>query len=239
VLVDDKLILAESSGLDPDSGKVLALDAATGGVLWSESVPSLSHRANLVINGTSVLAAAGSEIVALEIETGKALWTVRIEGLSDILAMAANDSVVLASNTETLVVAVDTALQQERWRFDIRTQFPGRNAQLFGGDYGIPAVMSNTAQISLETDLSAYVYTLDLTSGSVLWFQPGSQPMPCEKAICAGGSSPSVVVAYEARTGQEIWRAEVSGGGGRPAEFVALGDQVLITCRDDLFVVTA
>ena len=45
-----------------------------------------------------------------------------------------------------------------------------------------------------------------------------------------------MVVAYEERTGQEIWRAEIQGENKGSAEFVSVGDQVFITSRDDLFV---
>lgn len=236
LLFDGMLILADSSGLNPDSGRVWALNAATGDIIWSESVPGLSHRANLVISGTGLLAAAGPEIIALDTQSGRTLWKVRITRLGQILAMAANDDVVLASDTASQVVAVDTSLQRERWRFDLRIVFPGHNAQLFGGDYGIPAVMATTAHISLEADQSPYLYTLDLASGKVLWSQPGAQPTPCKNAICAQGMSPWMVVAYEERTGQEIWRAEIQGENKGSAEFVSVGDQVFITSRDDLFV---
>ena len=108
----------DSSGLP--SHHIVALDAASGLILWRYASPTGAAVYTPAVNGgQAFVTSEDGSVVALDATTGAVVWTAPVDGPVEIVAAIAGTAVYAASNGGS-AFAIDAATGSELWRIRIR-----------------------------------------------------------------------------------------------------------------------
>jgi len=191
-------------------GDVVALNASTGTLLWSQTDPVLAPLS--VANGVVYVSERTGSVNALNASTGDQLWNYYI-GPSGPLArddtsapVIANGIVYTASAFTSLVYALNATTGKLLWTYDT-------------GNSGLtsPAVANGLVYIGLG---DGNVYALNATTGAKLWSYRTGSSVYSSPAVANGvvyiGSDDGNFYALNAATGVKLWSYATGGSVGDP-----------------------
>ncbi|GIX30455.1 MAG: outer membrane protein assembly factor BamB [Porticoccaceae bacterium] len=113
-------------GADP-KGRVVALDAVRGKVLWRTDLDRELSGGVGVGGGLALVANLEGRVFALELDSGRLRWQVRID--REVLGPPASDGEIVAvQSSDGHLLALDAQNGQERWRH--RVDVPSLNLRL-------------------------------------------------------------------------------------------------------------
>jgi eukaryotic-like serine/threonine-protein kinase len=155
------------------SGGVVAMDAATGSVLWSRDLPpnppygGAACDLKVVVSGDLVITASDAgKIYALDRTTGDIRWNApQLSGLppntggspdADVRPLVASRGLVVAGSTTGYVTAYDAATGTERWR---------NTANRGSASYPLSA----DSEAVYVTHSGLQLASFDLTTGALRW----------------------------------------------------------------------
>lgn len=195
------------------SGRLQALDARTGDLLWQYLRPGRNGLVrNLAIYGELIYYAAETNVVALDMRTGKVVWDRQVvePGLGVRFGagpLAANGKIFQGLGNcyapypgGCFIVALDAATGQEVWRFNTlpRPDQPGGDtwngapaAERFGGSIWLAP--------SYDPDLDLVYFGVGQTYRTATLFRgPGVEDR-------AAGLHTDSTLAFRAGTGELVW----------------------------------
>jgi outer membrane protein assembly factor BamB len=204
------------------SGRVRALDAATGVIIWTGAVAGAIESAPAVAGGVLYVGSADGRLFALDAATGAPRWNARV-GFSAVTAPAVAGGAVYAGSADGRLAAVDAASGAVRW-----------TATIGGSVRDAPAVAGGAVFVRTY---AGNAHAFDAASGAARWTTAvGGNPMfsmgpsPATPTVADGvvyvaGPHNGRLYALEAATGAVVW--DVTAGASVRA--VALADGVLHT----------
>jgi len=173
--------------------RIAAFDADTGELLWSQEVDD-DVTESLALGG-GVLYGAAESLFAFDAETGDRLWTALDNDEPEGVTVA-DDVAYTASRDRDLVVALDAATGDERWRRSIT-----------GIRITTPAVSGNSVYVASDSS----VVRLDAGTGDTVWeIEPDeavrTAPTVGEDLVFV--TTRRGVQALDVETGDEVWTVE-------------------------------
>lgn len=193
--------------------ETIALDRAEGTEQWRADVGVLDAGGPAVHDGVCYVPGGG--VVALDAETGEELWdgdATRVSGI------AVDDRVYVAThgNSAGSVTALGLATGEELW-----------TATDVGNPYSTPALgPEHVFAVAKPADL----YAVSRTDGTVDWHRSlddiaFAPPAVADGRVVVPAGNGSHVRAFDAATGEPLWRFETGVGHATP---VVLDDAVLV-----------
>jgi outer membrane protein assembly factor BamB len=173
----------------PRSGRaLLALDGASGSVVWQFDCGSHSYSGAAVFGDTVFLTTADGAVHALDAASGAVRWSKPHVDWGPA-APAVIDGLVVAGGRGEQLAAYDMASGEERWRFE------------GGGWFATPAAIVGDVVAAHCWD--GYLYGLDVRDGSLRWKLRGERGQ--------GFSSPPVAGRGVFLIGDRVARARAGG----------------------------
>lgn len=199
------------------SGKLFAIDAATGKQRWSYQLGDYVVRSSPAIANGTVYVGGGFNLYALDAATGKERWRFPMHYAGQSSPTVAGGQVFIGSQ-EGFLYAVDAATGRVNWQLDTD-----------GLVFASPAVAGN--DLIVGTD-SGTLMSIAMSDGHAVWRQSLDGPVYAS-AVIAGTTgyitaSNGFTYGFSTVDGTTIWRAPV-GGDVSPA----LGDNVLAVAAKD------
>ena len=202
-------------------GAVIALDAADGSVLWEQPRGRGPAGAPAIV-GEIVMHASGAEtgagIVARGLKDGAEVWSAPVG--EDLPAdLVATDDLLVASGRDGLLVALDPATGQERWRFEAP-----------GDLEAAPAITDDVVVAVANESGSGTVFAVDAAGGGPVWEVPlrglATPPTLVRDAVVVGVGD-GRVLALDPESGDERWVATARAPYGEE-QMPAGGDDVVL-----------
>lgn len=193
-------------------GELVALDAASGGILWRQRVAAPISGAPAVQNGVVYVTARNNIGWAVRAADGKVLWQTSgnpapagVMGVS--VPAVQGDTVVFAFSSGQLL-AVNTADGMTNWSAQIAGTRPGRAYAVIRDVTGDPVISGG--QVYGGTS-SGRINAVELSTGIESWSSRDGANSP---TVVAGGSVFAVndqaqLIRLDAATGGVIWRVEL------------------------------
>lgn len=209
-------LLVGSDAVYTGSGSVYALDINTGEQLWEFKTPDVPYDTVFVNNGINALALDGdtvyfggytSILYAIDRHTGKERWRLQLEGRGIGVPISFDkDSVYVGWAGRT--AAINKATGEKRWEF--------RNPDGFGAF----APMLDGKRLLVAGGYTAYA--LDTQTGNLLWEQRWDDEKNAYDSLSIlssavyqnqfmAGDGRGVLHAFDARTGEPLWRLDRQG----------------------------
>jgi outer membrane protein assembly factor BamB len=185
-------------------GRLVALDASTGAVLWSHPPDALAGdtvwTSPAIADGVVYFAAnrPWAVIYALDAATGQPLWT-ESPTLSIIISSpVVHEGVVYLAFNDHKVIALDAATGATKWTADAGS-----------GMYASPAVAEGRLYVTVH---NRGLLALDVLTGAQLWLAPmngpqWSSPAAGKGIVYVGSRDDERVFAFNAATGAQVWSA--------------------------------
>ena len=214
-------------------GRVSAYDAASGRSVWradtrADITGGVGAGAGLVLTGTE-----NGEVIALRAETGAAAW--RAQLTSEVLSRprVAGDRVV-ARTLDGKLFGLDAESGEIRWSYD------GGAPSLSVRGTSSPVIVSGVAIAGFDNGRIAAVRS---ATGEVLWEGVVSDPRGrselerladvdtdpvVEGGVVYAASYERAVAAFDAETGQALWRRAIASQSGLAAD----GDLLYVADTD-------
>lgn len=189
-------------------GRLAALDAATGAVIWEQRLGAAATAAPTVADGTVYVVSNDSRAWAIDAATGRIDWDVAgtpsASGVVGRAAPAVGDRLVLLPSPSAEVVAVLKLSGLRVWVAPISGQRRGRVYARITDITGDPVVAGATVYVG---NPSGRTVALDLNSGERIWSADEGAMGP---VAVAGGSlflvsDRNELVRLDAATGARIW----------------------------------
>lgn len=193
-------------------GELVALDAATGGVLWRQRVEAAIGGAPTVQNGVVYVAARNASGWAVRAEDGKVLWTVSgiaaQSGVTGVAAPAVDGDLVVFPFASGQLLGVDTATGTERFSAQVAGSRRGRAIAFIRDLTGDPVIAGN---LVLAGSSSGRINAFDRATGAQVWTDKDGANSP---VLLAGGSIFAVndqaqLVRLDAATGARIFAVDL------------------------------
>ncbi|WP_081962762.1 PQQ-like beta-propeller repeat protein [Paracoccus sanguinis] len=193
-------------------GELVALDAASGAVIWRQRVEAPVGGAPTVQNGTVYVVARNATGWAVRAADGKVLWTVSgiagPSGVTGVSAPAVDGDLVVFPFASGQLLAVDTATGLERWSGQVAGTRRGRAIAFIRDLTGDPVIAGN---VVLAGSSSGRINAFDRTTGVELWSEKDGANSP---VLLAGGSVFAVndqaqLVRLDAATGGRIYATKL------------------------------
>ncbi|MEX2322256.1 MAG: PQQ-binding-like beta-propeller repeat protein [Acidimicrobiia bacterium] len=150
-----------------DEGRVWALSANDGRVVWSADLEAATFGNPLTIGGLAVIGDADGRVTAFDIRTGAERWQVLLDG--PVRAGPSSDGEVILVHSELRDVMALSLDGSELWRTRIRGSEPrAENSRLWAAS----TIIGNLAVFGILRDdvyVEPAVIALDITDGSVVW----------------------------------------------------------------------
>lgn len=229
------LVVVIGYGFDP-GGSIVSLDPATGDERWRVDIDE-SPWSNPIIENGIVYAGVGSlvsgrsAVYALDAATGDQIWRADITNSS--LPATPVDGVTLGEGTlyvnraDGVVLALDAATGDDRW--EVQLPKPQRGTPVY--ENGLVFIMTGFD--------GAEIYALQASTGDIMWIDEGPQNPATGAAVLDGTLyvpfDGGDLVAYDAATGAERWRAATGlraaddGAGPSPGLPLVSGGTVYVT----------
>lgn len=205
-----------------NSGRVFALDAESGDIVWEDRVGGPVASAPSIVDGVAYLSAMDGTLTAFRLRDGRRLWQFST-GESPIESSPLfHEGLIYFGAWNGTVYAVDTDGEQV-WTHQMSDQVKGSAA--LAGDR------------ILIGDYSGRVSALDAASGELLWDYTGGARFYGGPAVSGDtaviGDVGNAVIALDVRDGSEIWRHTTGDWVyGSPA---IAGRRVFIGAYDEVF----
>jgi outer membrane protein assembly factor BamB len=192
-------------------GEVVALETATGLVLWRQRLGSVPSSAPLASGGAVYVSSRDGSVWAMASEDGRVLWTDNsnqsMASLSGAAAPAIGDGRVYIPVGAGDLLAFDTQ-GTPVWSASISGERAGRAYAGLGGITGDPVLMGGLIYMGTASGKTA---ALDAETGSRIWTAPQGALNP---PLVVGGSvfvvnDEAMLVRLDAGSGEEIWQAEM------------------------------
>ena len=210
-LVASPTVVGDRLFLTNVEDQTVALDAATGKLLWRHAWRRDSSRSTelilygkpspVIIGGLVLVGTADGTLVALGIDEGDVVWQRRIgEGkYPDIVGapVVVGDRILVGGYAEPLM-ALDLATREERWRLDVG---------------GISAVVADPTrpEVVYHGGADGKLRRIDARTGDVTWtWDSGNggalnEPVPTPAGVMVS-SSTGVVYLIDPDSGKRTWR---------------------------------
>ena len=193
-------------------GELVALDAATGGVLWRQRVEAPVGGAPTVQNGTVYVAGRNATGWAIDAANGKVRWTVAgiaaQSGVTGVSSPAVDGDLVVFPFASGQLLAVDAATGLERWSGQVAGSRRGRAIAFIRDLTGDPVIAGN---VVIAGSSSGRINAFDRATGAELWSDRDGANSP---VMLAGGSAFAVndqaqLVRLDAATGGRIFSVDL------------------------------
>ncbi|WP_299907351.1 PQQ-binding-like beta-propeller repeat protein [uncultured Paracoccus sp.] len=190
-------------------GELVAMDAASGGVLWRQRVNVAVSGAPAVQNGVVYVAARDSTGWAVRAEDGKVLWqtsgNTSSSGVMGVSAPAVSGNTVIFPFPSGQLMAVDTASGLTNWSAQVAGIRVGRAIASIRDVTGDPVIAGSTVYSGTS---SGRIDAFDMATGGQLWSAREGANSP---VVPAGGSIFAVndeakLVRLDAASGGEVWQ---------------------------------
>jgi outer membrane protein assembly factor BamB len=182
-------------------GRFHALDAATGAERWLGATTYESPTQPTVADGRILFGTGTGDVVALDTATGDELWNDRVSpyGLA-ARSPAIVDGTVFLTADGAGVRAMDAATGADRWQVDAGS-----------APLGTVVVADGIAYAGAVLDAEPnHLQAFDARTGSRLWERDEPLFSPAVSGgVAYSGSAAGIVTARNARTGAELWRAQL------------------------------
>jgi outer membrane protein assembly factor BamB len=187
-------------------GKVYALDARTGAVVWTASTSSSFNCQTLVAGGmVYVTDALGLGLYQIDAVTGKIKEQVNTGSQSPVPAAVAND-VLYIGNGNGALFAYGIPGENELWHYTAPSGKPVSAGPVVSGGVALIICSDNT------------LYAIGTRTGALLWSRSGI-PAGTSYLAASGGlvyaygavSGRNVLTALDARTGRVRWQSAAGG----------------------------
>jgi eukaryotic-like serine/threonine-protein kinase len=209
--------VAGGRGMLSSSGDVFALDAATGAVRWTVSIPGFGGYP-IAVDGEDVYV-DGPHLLALDRASGARRWELMIGNLSDggYSRPAVDGDTVYVGGGDGRVYAVNRATGSTRWSTPVGAagfSSAGPTVSVAGS---LVYAVSKDAEVTAFGDatVSGHVRALDSATGEERWSQHvdglrafGSGPLVSGTTVYVASST---LGAYDAATGVPRWTAPTGG----------------------------
>lgn len=220
-------------GIGSSIGRVAALDADKGRLLWSQRLPARAESSPLLVRGRLYFGDEGGNVYAMNVRTGRHLWTFRAAG-SVKGALALSKGILYFGTYGGHVYAIRLSNGHQVWRKD-----PAASGAfgLGGGNFYSTAAVEY-GRVFLGATNGA-IYSFSARTGSLAWRKQTGNYVYASPAVGAvAGGPPTVWIgsyngtfyALNARTGGVRWQRTLGGKlSGAPA---VLGDLVFVSSFD-------
>ena len=183
------------------TGRVIALDTATGETLWrfelqSEDVDRAIYGTPAVVDDTVYVGGYDGVLYAIATD-GELMWQERLGG-AIVGGPLVVDDMILVGSSDGYMYAIDIEDQTREWRF-----LTGHKV------WSTPAVADGVVYFgSLDHNL----YAVDIEDGTELWHFKTNGAVVAQPVVIGGrvfiGSFDGVFYAVDVGSGTEIWRFE-------------------------------
>ena len=190
-------------------GELVAMDAASGGVLWRQRVNVAVSGAPAVQNGVVYVAARDSTGWAVRAADGKVLWqtsgNTSSSGVMGVSAPAVAGNTVVFPFPSGQLMAVDTESGLTNWTAQVAGIRVGRAIAAIRDVTGDPVIAGNTLYSGTS---SGRINAIEMTTGLENWSAREGANSP---VVPVGGSVFAVndeakLVRLDAASGGEIWQ---------------------------------
>jgi outer membrane protein assembly factor BamB len=202
-------LLSRQSGVE--GGRAVALNAATGALLWSRNLPSPSESSPLLDDGLVFFGSQNGTVYALSQRTGTTVWEYHAAGAVKASPTLANGVLYFGDYAGDLQ-AINEHTGRRLWR-------SGSEGTLLGsGTFYSTAAVAYGRVFLGNTDGRIYAY--DQRTGSLDWaVQTGAYVYASPAVANARGLGPTIYLgsydgnfyAINARTGAIDWRYDAHG----------------------------
>lgn len=226
------------------NGDVLAVEAASGKVLWRHATAGRVRSSPTAANGVVYVGSFDGHLYALDAATGAERWKFAAEGTKldsvaagfDRLSIQSSPAVstdqVVFGARDGMFYGIDRKTGAQRWRMD----------------HGMPWVIASPAiadgKAVVGSSDGRFVTAVDLAAGKELWRSRTGSNQLSSPAIAGGtvvvGDFTGAVIGLELASGRELWRF-MTGDGVFSSPLVADGtifvgsdDGKLYALRGDL-----
>ena len=212
---------ATGAGLAVEGGRVfattgfaelVALDAASGAVIWRQSFDAGVGGAPTVAGGAVFVVARDGSAWAIDAQDGKVLWQIAgtpgTAGMSGVSAPAIADKTVIFPFASGEMLAVDRATGVPVWQARVAGSRPGRGYATVSDLTGDPVVLGGTVYAGSS---AGKLVALDAATGERRWSADEGATSPVQ---VAGGSvflvsDQAQLVRIDAATGATIWAQDL------------------------------
>lgn len=211
---------ATGAGLAYDGGRVyattgfselVALDAATGKVLWRQRFDAGVGGAPTVSNGIVYVVARDASAWAIRAEDGKVLWQLGGTpgaGMTGVSAPAVNDRVVVFPFATGEMIATLKKGGLTLWQAKVAGARLGRGYAVVSDLTGDPVIAGDTLYAGSS---AGKVAAFDVNSGERIWTADEGANSPVQ---LAGGalflvSDEGKLVRLDAGTGEVVWKVDL------------------------------
>lgn len=207
-----------SAGVGSD-GNLTAVGALKGGVfvlgpdgklLWKATVQGEVFSPPLVGNGLVIVRTIDGQVIAFAAQTGEQKWNYRNRAVPLNLRVSAGmtfagDAAVLAGFPGGGLVALNLQTGEPFWQTPV--SFPKGVTEVERiNDVSVPPTLvgAQACAVTFQGQIGCF----DANSGRPLWEKPFSSRsgLAQDDAVVAGGDDWSVVTAYDAASGNMLWR---------------------------------
>ncbi|KVN33971.1 outer membrane protein assembly factor BamB [Burkholderia pyrrocinia] len=207
-----------SAGVGSD-GNLTAVGALKGGVfvlgqdgklLWNTNVQGEIFSPPLVGNGLVIVRTIDGQVIAFSAQTGEQKWNYRNRAVPLNLRVSAGmtfagDAAVLAGFPGGGLVAINLQTGEPFWQTPVSFPKGVTEVERINDVSGPPTLVgAQTCAATFQGQLGCF----DANSGRPLWEKAFSSRsgVAQDDSVVAGGDDWSVVTAYDAATGNELWR---------------------------------
>lgn len=141
--------------LADDKGRVAALRAESGALVWETHVPAPVYETPALAQSWLYVPTAQGAMVALNPETGQVGWTTQVAGATARLTAPAVGAFVFVASSDGTVAALDKTDGRIRWRWDR------------GESFAAPPLVVGVRLVVGGMDETLYVFETD--DGTVRW----------------------------------------------------------------------
>ena len=188
---------------------LIALDAATGALLWQLERPEQHRRAgrrfSITLSGQTLFLADGPELLRLNTETGETLWS-RTPDSRNIMALSMSDKnkALFAVSTESLL-ALDPADGMPLWSAHLGRTLPSFVEPLIEAD-------GHTVFLA-HRDFPAHgrLAGHDARTGALLWEQATATPFALRAFNERVYLNAAGMNVFAGATGARLWSADIEG----------------------------
>ena len=207
-----------SAGVGSD-GNLTAVGALKGGVfvlgpdgklLWKATVQGEVFSPPLVGNGLVIVRTIDGQVIAFAAQTGEQKWNYRNRAVPLNLRVSAGmtfagDAAVLAGFPGGGLVALNLQTGEPFWQTPVSFPKGVTEVERINDVSGPPTLVGEQAcAVTFQGQIGCF----DANSGRLLWEKPFSSRsgLAQDDAVVAGGDDWSVVTAYDAASGNMLWR---------------------------------
>jgi outer membrane protein assembly factor BamB len=193
-------------------GELVALDAASGAVLWRQRFDTPTTGAPAVSGNAVYAIGSDGGAMAVAADSGKVLWTVEgtttSAGMIGSASPAVSDGLVLFPFASGEIAGVDAKTGEKKWIAAVAGQRLGRAYAALGDVTGDPVV---TGGVVYAGTAAGRTIAADASTGTRKWVATEGALNP---PLVVGGSvfvvnDQAQLVRLDAATGEVIWAADM------------------------------